>query len=308
MKLKNLGFKDFSRPFKVPQNICGQLQSSKTGSYLLFEDEKGHQFLGEIPILPGFLPLTLEEVKEELMPVLPKSIEVSDTPDWDQPLFGATLSVPNSIQAIFAIESALFNYFHKEMSVEVPRTVLVQSAKELGDLQSHQTIKVKINRLELNQECQWITDYVDRNPEVRIRLDANRSLTQAQLSEYWNRLEAVRFNIEFFEEPTSNFENCDDIPLARDESLTNEFLEDGNFIVLKPTLHFGLIESCRLLKKNPNRIVISSTYETEIGMAPLIYLASFGQLSPGLDTLSAFALQSNFQILKDSIRFDRTFC
>lgn len=308
MKLKNLGFKDFSRPYIVAQNICGHLQPAKIGSYLCLQDEQGHHFFGELPILPSFLPLSLDEVKEELLAILPDTIELPETPDWTRSLFGASLSRPNSVQALFSLECALFNFYYPNLSIELPRTVLIQSARELSSLPEHHHLKIKINRLDLLLEGQMIKDYLARFPQAKVRLDANRTLSQEQLSQCFEMFKDVQQQIEFFEEPTKIFEKRSDIPSAMDESFNLAMLDQDHFMVLKPTLHLGIVKSLKLIKKYPHRVVVSSTYETEEGIAPLFYLAQSSQLSPGLDTLSAFTDLKNINISQDSIRFDRTFC
>ncbi len=161
-------------------------------------------------------------------------------------------------------------------------------------------------------------------PRRALRLDANRT---------WGLKEAVAFGqnigregIEFMEEPLNDlsdlaaFVRATKLPVALDESLHDldprkaSSLNGVEFLVIKPTIMGGLIKTldwiaeAARVKKN---VVISSSFESSIGMTALANLATFTAYAAGLgtsgwlkeDLMHAPLIGPNGAILKKSLQF-----
>lgn len=303
MKFEFIGFKDFKIPFNSIQNVGKNQLIEKEGSYLQLKDSDGNVYLGELPVLRDFLPSSLAEIKQELSR-FPMQFEAPDIADWNRPFFGAHLDLNLSVQATFSLENALFNFYYPSLDLKAKRVRLIMNSNQLKDVTDCKAVKIKINRNNIDKEIEDIKNFIAKNPNVLIRLDANRSLTSEQLQYFWSSLEDFEKNIEFFEEPTKDFPTKSEIPLARDESFNPNELDEKSFFVIKPTLHLGIVNTFQFINNHPDRCVLSSTYETSIGLYPLFYLSQFSQLSPGLDTLSAFGELKEIKVADNEFHLD----
>jgi len=298
-------FERFTLPFLEPQKILQQTLTHKKGSYLLLQNENGKILKGEVPCLEGFLPLELDEVEEQIAAVLSKPIKLNGNWDWKQPLWGQEIQAPSSTQALFAIENALFSLVEPDKELSVKRTRLVTSAKSLStisDLSQASFIKLKINRLPIEQEIEHVLTCIRKYPLLKWRLDANLSLSYEQLEKWWEALKSVKKVVQFFEEPNAQFKSFEDIPIARDESLNeNNICIENDYCVIKPTLHFGIVKTHQFLQQFPKRIILSSTYETTVGLNPLFHLAQLSEMAPGFDTISTLPPSQKIALTPDKI-------
>jgi len=143
--------------------------------------------------------------------------------------------------------------------------------------------------------------------DIGLRLDANRAWTYDQAL---RALQAMKkFGIDYIEEPLARFD-ADQIAalhqetgvrIALDESLVEiddieSILAAGvcEILVLKPTAFGGFYHTMQLVDlagRYKCGVVVTSTYETEIGIAAFLHLAATlpDPLLPcGLDTLRLF--------------------
>ncbi len=141
------------------------------------------------------------------------------------------------------------------------------------------------------------------SPDCVIRLDANRSFTLDEATQFIDEIGAEK--IEYIEEPLASehveglekLSSRTGVSIAADESLSDPKLRDellsSTFIavvILKPTLLGGLIKCCDTAdraRRNGKRVVVTSSIETGVGVAACAHLAAAvtdGITACGLDT------------------------
>lgn len=299
----------------------------REGLILLLRDNEDHVGLGEISPLPGFSDESLALALSRTVQILQKMVGSADYltqflargGDWEE------MGKPSV--ANFGIETALLsllaNSNHLDLgsllfgssSKRIPVNGLINAelaewvplALELVDA-GYSTLKIKVGKINSELEAigvQSIRDAV--GPEVNIRLDANRS---------WSLEEAIQFgksvrssDIEFIEEPLSN---PVDLPVFYDESGTHfafdetlhHILDPGiSFqsytglaaLVIKPTLVACVPRILDLIKQAREqgiKVVISSSYETDIGLMNLAQFAagvSGEEITTGLGTYGLYS-------------------
>lgn len=220
--------------------------------------------MGEAAPLPGFSRETLDEVIEDLR--------------------SSTFQLPSSQ---FARDCA-----------RVPWTPhpIPQGYELLIDpedpMEGATHIKLKLKKLRVDEAKSLIS----RFPTASIRLDFNQSWKAAKVIELLKHFAPGRFDL--IEEPTRDLANWEEIyrqtghHFALDENLQccEEFPDFVDTLILKPTL-IGGFNKIQAYFTSGKRCVISSAFETEIGMQHLIRLHLENPTSglPGLDTMKYFA-------------------
>ncbi len=303
---------------KTPVPVAGQFIEEKHGAFLTWE-RKGQLHWGEMPCLPGFLPLSLQEGCD-LLRRLP----------WDKwsdlPMAQAleelwTGELPGQVR--FAAETLLMSATWDNMAIDVPVNVLYapspkipfdQHLKNLADLvklwekTSVRTIKMKIGRLPLSQESFLLKEMARRMPGVQWRLDGNRLLGAHELRLWVNS--TVGINVEYFESPLKpGTSPLPGVPLGLDEEAL-QILEKGKAprevkaVILRPTM-LGIAQTLAMAQEAQHlgiKIVISSTYEGPVGLRALAWVhreAGGGRNIPaaGLGTWSYVSNQDNLLAL-----------
>ncbi len=161
------------------------------------------------------------------------------------------------------------------------------------------TYKIKLGRTTLDSEIELLEKIDHEN----LRLDANLTLDEKSFRKY---LEVLK-NYDYFEEPFKNTDEYKKFPnerFALDENVQNSKLQNLDSVkafVIKPSL-LGLdksLELIRLAKKMGKRVIISSTFEGELGHLGLARLASYSdeylgyREEHGLGTISFLSQQLN---------------
>lgn len=140
-------------------------------------------------------------------------------------------------------------------------------------------MKIKMKGHSFEQALQFLPPLIDQG--YQLRLDFNQSWTLEDALKLSHAFDPNTF--EYFEEPTKELAKfCEKTtqPVAVDESLLQSVniwdLPNIATIVLKPTL-FGSVGDCLKLaqtaKQTGKQIVLSSSYETGVGLTNLIKLA-----------------------------------
>lgn len=211
---------------------------------------------GEIAPLPGFSKETFEEAKEEIFSLL------SDLP----------LAKPKYPSVQFGIACAM----RPLKAIKVPLCALDSPKPGCS------TLKLKVGHLSIEEAVSLVKNYVGH---YRLRIDCNRrwSLTQAlAFAAYFSPTD-----FEYFEEPVQtleelfNFSKMTQFPIALDET----FREEG--LIKIPTLKAVVIKPT-LSGKLPafSNLVLSSSYETSLGLLHIAHLATPNSPPLGLDTIS----------------------
>ena len=148
----------------------------------------------------------------------------------------------------------------------------------------------------IDSDAARIRELVARRPDIRIRLDANRTGTAAALATLLARIDDVVDRIDFIEEPLPAGVTIPagiDVSLAADETLreavwagrlsvgsdtfNDPLVSRADVWVFKPSLHGGLtdvLEGLRRAQAIGKRVVWSSSWESGVGLADLREVAS----------------------------------
>lgn len=316
--------------------LKGQRLHRREGLLLELVDEDGTTGLGEASPLPGFSQENLEETASQLGDLASSMLGLEITEDCTN-LEGAFVRDLDSMELApsvrFGFELAAWNTYAKAKgesipeilssspAASVPVNALISGSSEETLLEArrvrgsgYEAVKLKVGGQTVEEDVEFVRAVGDVLGDVVLRLDANRA---------WSFEEAVRFaratadvGYEYIEEPLTDPSKLPELaseygmPVALDESLVGlrpVELEEHSYaraFVLKPTLLGGLSRALRIsgialdLGVTP---VVSSTYETGVGMRALISLAAgIGRNIPaGLDTyrrLGADILEPSLEV------------
>ncbi|WP_225087266.1 o-succinylbenzoate synthase [Pectobacterium colocasium] len=168
--------------------------------------------------------------------------------------------------------------------------------------------KVKVGLYEAVRDGMIVNVLLEALPDLKLRLDANRSWTRAKADGFARYVApSLRSRIAFLEEPCKTREESREfaretgISIAWDESVREADFrveaEPGvSAIVIKPTL-VGSLARCQQLVQETQQAgltaVISSSIESSLGLTQLARLAHWltPETIPGLDTLNLMQAQ-----------------
>ena len=164
--------------------------------------------------------------------------------------------------------------------------------------------KLKIGHKSVTADAQKVKEIIKTfGNKIQIRLDVNQRWNLKQALDFVKKI--PRRNIEYIEEPfkqkylISTFFDVTKIPVAVDETLFFlkppgiEKIKGVKAIILKPSVLGGIEKTMEWVKwaqKNKVKPVISSSFETEVGIYALGHLAACvkDNVAAGLDTLKYF--------------------
>ncbi len=326
MKLARVDIFRYALPLVQPLTLGGSELTARLGYLIRLESDEGNIGWGETAPLPGFSKETFDAAQSELIRIH-EGLIGSKLPTEPEALDGAlgrwlwTDGLSPSVQC--GLEMAALNLVAASKAVSLARllsdnplesvrvnalvtgdddvTAKVRQLKRDG----YRAVKLKVGRRPLDEDIRRTQDaFHELGGDTALRLDANRA---------WDFDEAVRFargiadcTIAYIEEPLADpsqleaFATQTNLRVALDETLiemTPTRLADRPFvsaIVLKPTLLGGLERSAQLARaaKSLNmKVVISSSFESSVGIAALAQLAAaFDTFNTpaGLDTLGYF--------------------
>ncbi len=277
--------------------------SDRESLVLRQDDEDGNTAFGEVCPTPGFTRFTLEQARAEADQWVRYGGEADDFR-----FIGSALG---------CIRSGIWKE-PREKSVLPP----IARMHQAEDGQESATIKRKIGTQSINEEIPIVLDWLSRlSAKQRVRLDANESLSRKQLMRWVKALHEEK-RIEFIEQPTSRpddewllrFAVESPVPLALDESISRMggikkllFLEGSLFYVIKPSLFSDWTSILSLIQKKPDRVVLSTVYESPFGYEALIRLACRSKVSAGLersffrDNTYEFTEHHSFPLLSPSV-------
>ncbi|AUI65424.1 MULTISPECIES: o-succinylbenzoate synthase [Glaesserella] len=179
---------------------------------------------------------------------------------------------------------------------------------ELEQMQGEKIAKIKVGLYEANRDGLIADMFLEAIPDLKLRLDANRSWSLEKALLFASKIAPERkHRIQFLEEPcrtpemSRQFAMQSGIAIAWDETVREkDFLvkKEPNLtaIIIKPTL-VGSIDKCVALIEQAHHqgliAVISSSIESSLGLSQLARLAY--QYTPntlaGLDTLDLMKVQ-----------------
>ncbi len=187
-------------------------------------------------------------------------------------------------------------------------TIGPKSAESVALLRASgmKTFKIKLGCESADREWNWLTAIIHTlKPGERLRLDPNQSWDQESWHFWQHHLGLFAEQIEFIEEPFPydcapsdmvRMAEESPVPLALDESLSrdglSQWLELGwpGYWIIKPSLS-GLPDRwLAALATRPEKVVLSSAFETGIGLSSLVRLTGpFNSVDHGFGTQDWFA-------------------
>ncbi|PHM75083.1 o-succinylbenzoate synthase [Xenorhabdus kozodoii] len=296
----------FSLPMEAGVILRNQRLKSRDG-FLVHLQENGREGWGEISPLPEFSHETLEQAKDSAVAWLQQ---------WCMSQGGMNRQPEESElpSVAFGISCAL-----AELQGELPETANYRKAPlctgdpdqvilRLGNMAGQKVAKVKVGLYEAVRDGMVVNVMLEAVPDLRLRLDANRSWTPTKAEGFAKYVNPdYRPRIAFIEEPCKTQE--DSLAFARETGIAiawDESVREADFtvkaqqgvaaIIIKPTLT-GSIERCRRLITEAHQLgleaVISSSIESSFGLTQLARLAQWltPDSLPGLDTLDLIQSQ-----------------
>ncbi|MDP1880950.1 MAG: o-succinylbenzoate synthase [Parachlamydiaceae bacterium] len=267
--------------YKIPLTNHQQ----RSGIFIKITDQQDRIGWGEIAPLPIWSHETLDECFQQIVEKISLILSIQWTiSSWMEELNHLQLFPSVS----FGLESALLSILSPQSKFQVSTCALLMgSCKQILDqatLRYHEGYthaKLKVSHLSFEEAALIINQLKEK---FRLRIDVNCA---------WKTEESLRFfsqfpcnTFDYVEEP---FKNPNDLisfthPLAIDESFPNqityEFLEKIpklKTIVFKPTLQGGS-HKCTFLfewiKKRNLNLVLSSSYESDLGLASIATMAN----------------------------------
>ncbi|KAA9000005.1 o-succinylbenzoate synthase [Affinibrenneria salicis] len=256
---------------------------------------------GEIAPLPAFSRETLDEAQQAAQRRLRDWLAGGEPPDDALPsvAFGLSCALAELTQRL--PETA--DYRKAPLCSGDPDELFAR-LQALDD----KVAKVKVGLYEAVRDGMIVNLLLEALPDLRLRLDANRSWTRPKADSFARYVNpALRPRIDFLEEPCKTraeslaFAQHSGIAIAWDESVREADFrvraEPGvRAIVIKPTL-IGSLTRCRQLIEQAHQAgleaVISSSIESSLGLSQLARIAHWltPHAVPGLDTLDLMRAQ-----------------
>ncbi|USR63423.1 o-succinylbenzoate synthase [Providencia stuartii] len=291
----------FSLPMEAGVILRYQRLKTRDGLLVCLQDGDNEGW-GEISPLPEFSQETLEEATAETIVRLNEWVKdgkISDSP-LSSVAFGCSCAVA-------------------ELTGELPKDADYRKAPlcsgdpddlilSLDAMEGEKVAKVKVGLYEAVRDGMVVNLLLEAVPELKLRLDANRSWTRTKADGFAKYVNPdYRDRIAFLEEPCKTREESlqfaadTGINIAWDESVREEgFKVEAQAgvaaIVVKPTLT-GSLAYCRSLVEDAHRLglqaVISSSLESSFGLTQLARVAHWltPNTIPGLDTVSLIQSQ-----------------
>ncbi len=291
----------FSLPMEAGVILRNQRLKTRDGLLVCLE-ENGRQGWGEISPLPEFSQETLDDAEAATLGWLHSWVNGEQAFDCALPSVSFGLSC-----ALAELEGALpekADYRKAPLCNGDPDELF----PALGAMQGEKVAKVKVGLYEAVRDGMIVNLLLEAIPDLKLRLDANRSWTRAKADGFVKYVAPeLRPRIQFLEEPcktreeSRQFTRETGIAIAWDESVREpDFVVEAEpgvaAIIIKPTL-VGNLQRCQRLVQQAHEAgmmaVISSSIESSFGLTQLARIAAWltPNTIPGLDTLSLMQSQ-----------------
>jgi O-succinylbenzoate synthase len=277
----------------TPYEILLTSGKRRAGILINLMDEKSNSGWGDIAPLCHWSQETLEDSFHQL----DKKRDEIIKKDWTENLYLTHLKQLQLFpSALFGLESALLSLLLPLPEHHLSTSALLKGSPEeilfQAKLRHHEgftSAKLKVSNLSFKEATEIIQKLIGL---FQLRIDVNRA---------WNTQDSLRFfsqfpldTFDYVEEP---FQNPHELglflhPLAIDESfpqhLTLEELESFptlKALIYKPTIHGGMLNCLPLhdwtIKKGI-QLILSSSYESDIGLAHIASMAHRLSIKPPL--------------------------
>ncbi len=294
-------YSPYQRPFATAFAYGNNLLTERLGFCLRLETPEG-TFYSEASPLPGHSRDTFAQVEERL-----KNI--------DETYFSHPESFPDLPPALsFGLEGLILQKKQPGFIQSVPVNAVVPwqglttteaalKKKEEG----YDTVKIKIPTGQIQDVLAVLQALAPTN--LKIRLDANRSLTENELEILFSALAKIDSSfIEYLEEPFAHWRapvlSQAPIPLAADECAADPRFwkvlllnHKPEVFVLKPMVAGGLTslaQKAKILTAHGRKVVYSSSLEAEPGRRALLSFLSAENPATSSGMATGFFFAENF--------------
>lgn len=250
---------------RAPLRLADKSYTHRDGLLLRYGFGDGPFAWADASPLPGFSKETLEDVLHARM---------SDIPDHLPSLRFAV----DSLRQFPTLPTDTLPYVPVNALIgsSTPEEMMIRA--EAAILAGYRTLKVKIGR-SFQDEIAFLESFVDRHPQIRLRLDANASLSLPEAIGWLPRL--AGFDPEYLEQPVADTDDLmalarsSPVPIAADESVRSHaeaerLLKDGavRVLILKPMMIGWWSDTLAILEDAYRRdvaCVITSSLESGVG-------------------------------------------
>ncbi len=344
MKIKSVEIHKYCRAFKKPMVTSRCVIAERTGYVIRIVSDNGLCGFGEAAPLDGFSRESFEETGNCLTSIVKELNGLSIPASLEAVSQLVDSIVPQAFPGVrFAVEAALCDLAAKDAGKplcewlcskpkpEIPVNFLLsRPVDNWAGMRRHMidsgypAVKIKVADKPIEDDIEFVKQVrKELGDDIIFRLDANRgwSFEQAKTA----LIGMKDLNIEYIEEPLYDFnpemlvklKRKTGVAVALDETLVEQdkvepLIEGGacDVIILKPTLLGGIAKTFQLIRLAVlynRKVVITSTLETEIGIAALLHLAASVEaelLACGLDTLRLFcdAETSLYRVIDGKIK------
>ncbi len=291
----------YSLPMEAGVVLRNQRLKTRDG-LLIHLQQGGQEGWGEIAPLPEFSQETLAQAEQAAL-------------RWVQDWQGGSLPSDSPLPSVaFGTSCALAELEQRlPLHADYRKAPLCTGDPDelfavLTALPGEKVAKVKVGLYEAVRDGMIVNVLLEALPDLRLRLDANRSWTRAKADGFAKYVApALRERIAFLEEPCKTRDESRDFALATGIAIAwDESVREADFvvqaepgvaaIVIKPTLTGSLVR-CRTLVEQAHAAgltaVISSSIESSLGLTQLARIAHWltPNTVPGLDTLDLMQAQ-----------------
>nr|WP_232807827.1 o-succinylbenzoate synthase [Serratia liquefaciens] len=299
--IRNAAVYRYSLPMEAGVVLRNQRLKTRDG-LLIHLQQGGQEGWGEIAPLPEFSQETLAQAEQAAL-------------RWVQDWQGGTLPSDSPLPSVaFGTSCALAELEQRlPLQADYRKAPLCTGDPDelfavLTALPGEKVAKVKVGLYEAVRDGMIVNVLLEALPDLRLRLDANRSWTRAKADGFAKYVApALRERIAFLEEPCKTRDESRDFALATGIAIAwDESVREADFvvqaepgvaaIVIKPTLTGSLVR-CRTLVEQAHAAgltaVISSSIESSLGLTQLARIAHWltPNTVPGLDTLDLMQAQ-----------------
>lgn len=311
MVIKEIKYSPRELIFKVPFSTSQKVYTQKNILFVQLFDEHKNFGLGECSPLPEIGTEKFEEAEHELIALKENIFFPEYKGNLSEYIHAVDerLSEYNRFPALrFALEQSLFNLLSKtgtnvyrniqqgpvESRINVNSVIGFENKDEiLQNIKSqceagYKTVKLKCGRKDFKDDYEIVKSIRDKfGDNINIRIDVNGKWNLEEAVEYLNHLE--KFNLQYAEQPVKKNEEIIELSksvhmnIASDESVKSPddavylFNNGLKIIILKPVAAGGILNSLKIINeafKHGANIIISSSFESEVGKSVLVYLAS----------------------------------
>lgn len=291
---RRIAVKHYNRRFRQPLRTARGIWSEREG-FLVRVEQDGAVGYGEVAPLPEFGSETLVQAATFL-----RSLEM----DPERTVPGALPCCAFALSAARRTEPAGRSYSVGALIPAGSRGLELSAGKIAA---GYRSLKWKIGVKPVREELALARQLLGTLPSgCRVRLDANGALSRAELSQWLAVLMEFPEKVDYIEQPLppgdepamADFMEASAVEIALDESLNGaggcRWMEPGVWsgpLVIKAALMGDVDQLAARLKPVAGQIVLSSVFETRIGLESSLRVADAipGVVRPvGFDTVDAF--------------------